>query len=153
MDPDIEPEPVEELLGSLEGQVLLLFDEPAYEVRQAAVGERDVTGAFEDDDVGAASRRRRRVAVDMPPATPPTITTFLGDWVVSGVPAIIISSRPHLRENQGLRSVAQFWCLLGPAVATLRGRHMAEHLLDVGTASLPGWPATVSTRNGSTHTP
>jgi hypothetical protein len=45
------------------------------------------------------------VAVDIPPATPPTITTFFGDSVVSGLPAIIISSRPHLRENQGLRSV------------------------------------------------
>ncbi len=54
MDPDIEPEPVEELFGGLERQVLLLFDEPADEVRQAAVGERDVTGAFEHDDVGAS---------------------------------------------------------------------------------------------------
>jgi hypothetical protein len=38
-------------------------------------------------------------------------------------------------------------------MATLGWRYVTEHLLDVGTASLPGWLATVPTCNGSTHTP
>ena len=41
----------------------------------------------------------------------------------------------------------------GLAMATLGWRYVTEHLLDVGTASLPGWLATVPTCNGSTHTP
>ena len=64
VDPDVEPEAVEELLRGLEGQVLLLFDQPADEVGQAAVGERDVTGSFENRDarvsVEAAQASRRR---------------------------------------------------------------------------------------------
>ncbi len=39
MHPDIESEPIEELLRGLQRQVLLLFDEAADEVRQTAVGE------------------------------------------------------------------------------------------------------------------
>ena len=34
VDPDVEPEAVEELLGRLEGEVLFLFDQPADEVGQ-----------------------------------------------------------------------------------------------------------------------
>jgi hypothetical protein len=50
VDPDIEPEPVEKLFGSLEGEILLLLDQSPDEVRQAAVGEGDVAGPFDDRD-------------------------------------------------------------------------------------------------------
>ncbi len=154
MDPDIEPEPVEELLGGLERQVLLLFDEPADEVRQAAVGERDVTGAFEHDDVGASVKTaktsgRRHSSRDAPDDHDTLrrlcrVRTSGHHHQFTSSPA----GEPGLALGR-----SQFGCLLGPAVATLGRRHMTEHLLDMSTASLPGRPATVATRNGSAHTP
>ena len=50
VDPDIEPESVEELLGGLEGEVVLLFDQATDEVGQAAIGERDMAGALDHGD-------------------------------------------------------------------------------------------------------
>ena len=52
--------------------------------------------------LASASRRRRRVAVDIPPATPPMITTFRGKQLFSGASGSVMASRPHLRANQGL---------------------------------------------------
>ena len=37
VDPDVQAEAVEELLGGLQRQILLLLDQPAHEVRQPAV--------------------------------------------------------------------------------------------------------------------
>ena len=51
LHPHVEAEPVEELLGGLQGEVVLFLDEPTDEIGQAAVGERDVTGPLEDDDL------------------------------------------------------------------------------------------------------
>ena len=60
----VEPEAVEQLLRGLQREVILLFDQPPDEVGQAAVGEGDVTGPFENDDAGvsveAAEACRRR---------------------------------------------------------------------------------------------
>ena len=56
VDPDVEAEPGKELLGRLQGEVVLFFDQPADEIGQAAVGERDVAGALDDGDL---ARRRQ----------------------------------------------------------------------------------------------
>jgi hypothetical protein len=50
VDPDIESESVKKLFGSLQGEILFLFDQTADEVRQAAVGERHVAGPLNDRD-------------------------------------------------------------------------------------------------------
>ena len=154
MDPHIEPEPIEELLGSLEGQVLLVFDDATHEVRQAAVGERDVAGAFENDDVGS------RVETAKPGGRRHSSCDTSDDHDILGRLSRLRSSGHHHHFTSSSASEPglalgrpRFWCLLGPAVATLRRRHMDKHLLDVGTASLPGRLATVSTCNGSAHTP
>ena len=47
----IEPEPVEELLGGLEREIVLVLDQPADEVGEAAVREGHVARAFEDRDL------------------------------------------------------------------------------------------------------
>jgi hypothetical protein len=51
------------LLRSLERKILFFFDQATNEVRQAAVGERDVTRPFEDSDadfgIEAAETSRR----------------------------------------------------------------------------------------------
>ena len=62
VDPRIETEAVEQLLGRLEGEILLLFDQPAHEVGQAAVGEGDVPGTLEHGDggVGIQATQARR---------------------------------------------------------------------------------------------
>ncbi len=61
---DVEPEAVEQLLRRLECEVVLLFDQPPDEIGQAAVGEGDVAGPFENGDAGvsveAAKASRRR---------------------------------------------------------------------------------------------
>ncbi len=69
MDPHVEAEAVEELLGRLQRQRVLFLDEAPDEVGQAAVGERHVTGALENDDVGVGVQatqpgRRRHPAGD-----------------------------------------------------------------------------------------
>lgn len=51
VDPDIEPEPVEELLGGLEGEIVLFFDQAADEVGQAAISEGDMAGALDHRDL------------------------------------------------------------------------------------------------------
>ena len=52
VDPHVEAEPGKELLGRLQGEVVLFFDQPADEIGQAAVGERDVAGPLEHGDLG-----------------------------------------------------------------------------------------------------
>ena len=51
IDPDVEAEPGKELLGRLQGEVVLFFDQTPDEIRQAAIGERDVTGPLDDGDL------------------------------------------------------------------------------------------------------
>ena len=171
--PHVQPEAVEERLGRLQGQVLLVLYEAANEVRQAAVGERDVARALETMMLASASRRRRRVAVDIPPATPPTITTFLGEGLGSSVIATAITSHHLTAPGASFRSGGP-QLSAGPAptrepgpeagrsrrgrasraaTATLDRRHMAEDLLDVGAAPLPGGTAASAARDGSAHTP
>ena len=64
VDPGVEPEASKELLGSLQCQVLFLFDQPPDEVGQTTVGERHVAGPLENRDgrvsVEPAKTRRRR---------------------------------------------------------------------------------------------
>ena len=52
VDPDVEAEPLVELRGGLEEQVVLVLDDPADEVGKSAVGVGDVARAFEHHDLG-----------------------------------------------------------------------------------------------------
>ena len=54
VDSHIETETVKQLLGSLECEILLLFDQPPDEIRQAAVRERNVARPFENGDVSVS---------------------------------------------------------------------------------------------------
>ena len=65
----VEPEPVEELLGRLEREVVLVLDQPADEVGEPAVREGHVARALEDRDLRVVveppqPRRRRHPARD-----------------------------------------------------------------------------------------
>jgi len=93
-------------------------------------------------------------AVDIPPATPPTITMFVGDCV-----GFWSFRHHHLMSSSARKPGLVFGGLRVRRVLRTgkwqrsAGGNVTEHLLDVGTASLPGWLATVPTCNGSTHTP
>src|ERR1019366_2823572 len=52
VDPDIEPEPVEETLRRLEQQVIFVLDHAAHEVRESAVGIGDVPRSLDHGDSG-----------------------------------------------------------------------------------------------------
>ena len=52
VDPDVEAEALEQLLGRLQEQVVLVLDDAADVVREAAVGVGDVTGPFDHHDLG-----------------------------------------------------------------------------------------------------
>ena len=51
-DAHVDVEGLAQALGGLEQQAVAIGDDLAHVVRQAAVRERDVVAAFEDDDLG-----------------------------------------------------------------------------------------------------
>ena len=52
VDPDIEPESIEETLGRLQEQVVLVLDHPAHEIRESAIGIGDMARSLDDRDLG-----------------------------------------------------------------------------------------------------
>ena len=71
VDADVEAEALEELLGCLEEQVVLVLDDAADVVRQAAVGVGDVTRPLDHHDLGllveaTQAGGRRHAAGDTP---------------------------------------------------------------------------------------
>ena len=77
VDPEIEPEPVEVLLGGLESEITLLFDQPRDESGKPQLANETWPDRSRTVMATSASRRCSRAAVGIPPATPPTMTTRL----------------------------------------------------------------------------
>ena len=69
--PHTDTEPGEEAFRRLQGQRCRVFDDTADIIGQAAIGIRNISGAFKNKDL------RILAAAVAPPATPPTITTFI----------------------------------------------------------------------------
>ena len=85
VDPDVEPEAVEEPLGGLQEQIILVFDHAAHEIGQSAVGVGHMARALDHRDGGrlveASQARGRRhpagdAADDHDPASHVHVQTF-----------------------------------------------------------------------------
>ncbi len=114
---DVEPEAVEQRLGGLEGEVLLLLDHAPDEVREAAVRERHVAGALEHGDRGAGveaaqARGRRHAAGDA-----------ADDHDAQGIALGAAHDPLPRRPNQLRRGASPPWTLPPPVAAVSRHRH------------------------------
>jgi len=104
----VDVEAALEELRARQQWVLLLFDDAADEVGQAAVGEGDVGAALEGDDVGIFVV----AAQDAPPPTPPTMTVvcffiWLSPWSVVSTDGLAFPRRhavPHGDDIVAARS-------------------------------------------------
>ena len=74
---DVEIEAGFQALGRGHQQLLTLGNRPADIIRQSTIGKRDVRSTFEDRDFGVFREAACPAAAEAPPATPPTITSFM----------------------------------------------------------------------------
>lgn len=131
--PHIEGEAGGEALRRLQQQRVPGGDHAADVIGQAAVRERDLRPRSSTTICADSTRRRSRVAVDMPPATPPTTMTRRDGCCAPR------SSAQQPREQPGRLRAALGGARggAGRAGAALAGGHASQRVLDVQAATTP----------------
>jgi len=102
---------------------------------------------------GTSGTRRRLVAALALTASFLVVEVVAG--VLSGSLALLsrlpAEEGPEARAQTGAGAVTRFFGLFLAATATLRARHVPQHLLDVGTAACEGRPPALPALDAPAH--